>query len=164
MQPRASGELVLLRERRCRASGCQKTFYLCKRCDRGQSYCSAPCRALAQRLQHRRASARYQRTSEGRLSHCEWQRSYRQRLRHRIPMALVLPVTDLSSNVSDSGSLCLSDAARPTPHSPIQPTPRAHRPLPRPTVPSGFRCLVCGRPGYLQKRDRNEPDHTPTQP
>ena len=153
MLPRASGQPVLLRERRCQSSGCQKAFYLCKSCDRGQRYCSPDCAALSRRLQHRRASARYQQTPEGRQTHRDCQNAYREQQRARSAMAPVVPVTDLSSNFSDSGSSCLSDDARPTPHSHIPPTPRTPPPHPRSTVPSGFRCLVCGRPGYLQKRD-----------
>jgi len=84
MPPRtASSEPVLLRERRCPASGCDKTFYLCKSCDRGQRYCSPQCRQQTRRVQHRRASARFQNTEPGRQAHCDYQRAYRDRRRAR---------------------------------------------------------------------------------
>lgn len=151
----ASAASVLLCERRCQASGCLQIFYLCKSCDRGQRYCSPSCRALARRLQHRRASARYQQTPHGRLGHCDCQRAYRQRQRAR---SAAPPVTDASSNFSDFRSSCGSDHTRPAPHSPIQPRRRTPRPQPSHAAPTGLRCWVCGRPGYLQKRDSYEPD------
>jgi len=157
----ASSEPVLLRERRCQASGCHKVFYLCPSCDRGQGYCSPPCRAQARRLQHRTASARYQRTPEGRAGHCDWQRAYRERLRAR---AATPPVTDLSSIFSHSESSCGSDHAQPSPHTHRQPRPRTPAPHPRHMAPPGLRCRVCGRPGYFQKRGPYEPDYPGKQP
>ena len=155
-----SGEPVLLLARCCRGSGCQKIFYLCKSCNRGQCYCSSKCRALARRLQHRRASARYQQTPEGRLGHCDCQRAYRERLRSR---SAPRSVTDPSSTVDDSRSSSRCDDASPTPHSHIQPPRRCHNPPPRHISPPGWRCLVCGRAGYLsEKPNSHEPDPAST--
>lgn len=152
----ASSEPVLLRERRCRASGCHKIFYVCKSCDRGQRYCSPHCRDRTRRLQRRLASARYQRTPAGRQGHVDYQRAYRERLRAR---SAIPPVTDQSSAFSDFGSSCGSDPVRPVPHSHFEPRPRTHTPPPRHLVLPVSRCLVCGRPGYLQKRDPYEPEY-----
>jgi hypothetical protein len=155
----ASNEPVLLHERCCRY--CHKIFYLCKSCDRGQRYCSSHCRDEARRLQHRRASARHQCTPAGREGHRDYQRAYRERLRAR---SAIPPVTDQSSNFSDSGSSCGSDPTRPSPHSHSNPHPPTHTKHPRHMALPPLRCLVCGRPGYLQKRDPDEPHYPKKQP
>ncbi len=140
-----AGEGVLLRERVC--SGCQFVFYLCKRCDRGQRYCSAVCRALARTQQFRAANARHQRSAEGRQDHRERQRSYRERKRanEQAPECPADPnVTYQSSHSLDSGSCCQSDSS---PHGP--PQSKTHLPRPRCRVVPQLRCLRCRRPGYL---------------
>ena len=38
-------------------------FYLCRRCDRGQQYCTPRCREKPRRLQGREANHRYERNS-----------------------------------------------------------------------------------------------------
>jgi len=154
----ASDEPVPLRQRCCKASGCGKTFYLCKSCDRGQCYCSPRCRADARKSQRRLASARYQQTPEGRLGHCDCQRAYRERQRARS----AIPVTDPSSISSNSPSSCGSDHARPTPL--IQTPCRTHAPQPPQRASPVFRCLVCGRTGFLQKGDADELDQSSRQP
>jgi len=179
-----SSKLVLLRERHCQASGCNAVFYICKRCDRGQGYCSPPCRARTRRLQHRAASRRYQNTPEGRAGHRDYQRVYRERVRaalavfaaalavlftlRSLPLVIqpitapptepVPPrVTDQSSNSADSGSSCGSDRPRSTPHASAQRHPCTPTPHCWPIPSRGLRCLVCRRPGYLQKGDPHEP-------
>ena len=74
---------VLWRTLRCRGAGCGTVFHLCGSCWRGQAYCGARCRATAQRDQRRDASARHQRSPEGRLDHRDRQRAYRARCRRR---------------------------------------------------------------------------------
>ena len=69
---------------RCRGAGCGTVFSLCGSCWRGQAYCGARCRAVAQRRQRRRATARHQRSLEGRLDHRDRQRAYRARRRCRV--------------------------------------------------------------------------------
>jgi hypothetical protein len=68
-----------LRMRRCRGPGCGAIFYVCCRCDRGQRYCSAACRAAARRQQLSAANSRYQRSELGRQAHRRRQRAYRER-------------------------------------------------------------------------------------
>jgi hypothetical protein len=63
----------------CRASDCGAMFFVCKRCDRGQRYCSPNCRQLVRRQQLRVANSRYQRTERGRLAHLRRQRIFRQK-------------------------------------------------------------------------------------
>ena len=74
----------LWRTRRCRGAGCGTVFSICGSCWRGQAYCGAPCRATAQRAQRRHATARHQRSPEGRLDHRDRQRAYRARRRFRV--------------------------------------------------------------------------------
>ena len=73
----------LWRTLRCRGAGCGTVFHLCGSCWRGQAYCGARCRATAQRDQRRHATARHQRSEEGRLDHRDRQRAYRARCRRR---------------------------------------------------------------------------------
>ena len=54
-------------------------FFICRSCDRGQSYCSQPCRRLQRRQQCRAANRRHQQSAEGRADHRDRQRAYRQR-------------------------------------------------------------------------------------
>lgn len=68
---------VLLRSRRCNA--CQSMFCVCSHCDRGQRYCSDPCREYARRQQRRAANRRHQQTEHGREAHKLRQRAYRRR-------------------------------------------------------------------------------------
>ena len=71
--------IVVLRQRTCRAEGCGALFFICRSCDRGQSYCSQPCRRLQRRQQCRAANRRHQQSPEGRADHRDRQREYRQR-------------------------------------------------------------------------------------
>jgi hypothetical protein len=138
-----AAELVALRECCCRLKRCQKLFYLCQSCDRGQCYCSKECRAYARKLRHRAASARYQSTAEGRKQHRDCQRSYRERQRARTAIL----VTDPSCMSSDSSSSSNSDASRPV-QLPI-PTVRQRRFQHIPW--SGLRCSLCRCPGYVER-------------
>ena len=72
---------VVLRERVC--CGCHAVFWICPHCDRGQRYCSMPCRILARRQQRRSANRRHQQSPEGRDDHRDRQREYRRRCRIR---------------------------------------------------------------------------------
>ena len=79
----ASTEQVPLRLRLCRGEACRSVFFVCRRCDRGQQYCSERCRRQARREQRRAANRRHQESPEGRLDHRDRQREYRQRLVER---------------------------------------------------------------------------------
>ena len=65
------------REVRCRR--CQAVFYLCRRDDRGQSYCTDACRRVARATQKRAARATHQRSPMGRDDHRDRVRDYRAR-------------------------------------------------------------------------------------
>lgn len=58
-------------------------FHVCRRCDRGQSYCGAVCREAARAASKRRARARHQASQEGRLDHRDAQARYRDRCQQR---------------------------------------------------------------------------------
>lgn len=57
-------ELRLLQCRRCQAS-----FLLCRRCYRGQRFCSEKCRAATDRENRRRARQKYRESAEGKQQH-----------------------------------------------------------------------------------------------
>ena len=58
-------------------------FYVCRACDRGQSYCGEECRSAKRTADKRRARAVHQASEEGRLDHRDRQREYRDRCRQR---------------------------------------------------------------------------------
>jgi len=149
-----SVEPVPLWERTCELRTCQKIFYICRRCDRGQIYCSPPCRDAARKEQHRKAQAKYQGSAKGRRRRAARERARRERLR----ACAENKVADHPSPVADSASSCGCDDSRPPPQPQIQRPPSA--PIGPPPAPaSGLRCQFCGCPGFLPKRDRNEPHY-----
>jgi len=147
-------DLVPLRERTCRFADCQKIFYFCERCDRGQRYCSPGCRDAARKPRHRAAVAKYQRTPHGRRRHAGHQRAFRERQRATAQNK----VTDPSFPAADTASSCGCDDARSVPQTRLQPPPPSVPASPRPIPQSGLRCHFCGCRGYLRKRDTDEPD------
>lgn len=115
-------------------------FYLCRRCDRGQRYCSLRCREKALRRQRREANRRHQQSPEGRADHRDRQREYRKR--HRAG------VTDKSSlRGSPCVNLTVPPAREPieaTPAPDLGPSPNASRLA----GPAGWVvCQICGRRG-----------------
>jgi hypothetical protein len=58
---------------------CRTPRVICRRCDRGQRYCSRSCAQAARRRSLGAAGARYQRSLRGRFSHAARQRRYRER-------------------------------------------------------------------------------------
>ena len=77
-------------------------FVICRRCDRGQAYCSEPCRRQARLLQRRRANHVYQRSLAARLDHADRQRAYYQRRKLQI-------LTGQGSEVSGASATIPSD-------------------------------------------------------
>ena len=75
----AQSERDALRMRRCR--GCWEFFLVCRRCDRGQQYCSGACREPARQAQLRAARLRHPESPEGRADHRDHQRALRERRR-----------------------------------------------------------------------------------
>ncbi len=50
---------------------CHLLFCVCRRCFRGQAYCSDECRIAGRRKNHREAQRRYRQTLKGKKAHCE---------------------------------------------------------------------------------------------
>jgi len=128
---------AIFRQRICHFPPCGVVFYLCRRCDRGQRYCSPRCREKALRLQRREANRRHQQSPEGRLDHRDRQREYRKRQRAR--------VTDKSSL---RASRCVNLTVPPV-REPIEATLALDLgPSPEAEIPVGWvMCQICGRRG-----------------
>ena len=60
---------------------CRRQVLVCRRCDRGQIYCTGTCAQEARREKQRNARRRYQATPRGRAMHAERNRRYRVRAR-----------------------------------------------------------------------------------
>jgi hypothetical protein len=60
---------------------CRTQVLICRRCDRGQTYCAGICAQEARRERQREARRRYQATPRGRAMHAERNRRYRVRRR-----------------------------------------------------------------------------------
>lgn len=84
-----------LRKIHCHQCGVE--FCLCRRCDRGQRYCSKKCRELARRAVLNRARIKYASSSRGRIQNRLRQQRYRQRKRG-IFHVISKTVTDHSSH------------------------------------------------------------------
>ena len=85
---------------------CRQQHVICRRCDRGQRYCSARCATAARSATQRAAGARYQDSRRGRITHAARQRCYRarrQKVTHQgsaMPAARVsLPAAACAANV-----------------------------------------------------------------
>lgn len=92
---------------------CHAQCLICRRCDRGQRYCSGDCAAQARRESLRRASRRYQNSPRGRRANAARQRSHQQRKREKVthqgspatPAKALLPVrAEKTCASSSSGS------------------------------------------------------------
>lgn len=132
------------RQRFCRARDCGARFFLCRACDRGQCYCSAPCRRSARTLQRRAARQRHQRSLAGRLDHRDRQRAYRRRLAVRRHTASVAPPTAASVSSSPPDEKNVTDHASHLPSA--SGTVRASAwcwPLTAPLPRAGRGALVC---------------------
>ena len=66
-------------------ASCRRQVVLCRRCDRGNAYCSRDCGEAARRQSQRVAGQRYQNSRRGRQKHAQRQRRYRERQRCPMP-------------------------------------------------------------------------------
>ena len=87
-----------------RCGNCQRLFYLCQTCSRGQLYCSAACRLTKSAERHREANRRHQQSEEGRLDHRDRSRAYRLRHRKRVTDAGIQKIafSDKCGSANDS--------------------------------------------------------------
>ena len=76
---RARGARGLVPVRRLRPRRLPPSFFLCRRCDRGDRYCSRACARQARHATLRAASRRYQQSRRGRGYHAARQARYRRR-------------------------------------------------------------------------------------
>ncbi len=58
---------------------CQHQVIICRRCDRGNIYCSGECAQQSRHEKQQEAAERYQSSQKGRQQHAQRQRQYRQR-------------------------------------------------------------------------------------
>lgn len=72
---------------------CRSQAFICRRCDRGQIYCTDQCAAASRHQSQREACQRYNKTRRARTLNAERQRRYRLRQR-----------TQTSQRVTDQGS------------------------------------------------------------
>ena len=131
---------VPFRQLFCRAAACGVMFFVCRRCYRGQAYCSARCRRTTRRQQRHKANRRYQQDTGVRLDHRDRQREYRRRLAGR-------RVTDHSSiRELPWGSICEPATATAVQSPPEEESCDAPKPgwLER---LGRIVCRVCGRLG-----------------
>lgn len=91
---------------------CGRLFYLCRFCDRGQCYCSDPCRRASRREILQRARQAYAQSKKGKENNRERQRRWRQRTLWGF-LGLKKAVTDPSSQ-GESAVVCLSHEAEGT--------------------------------------------------
>jgi hypothetical protein len=135
-----SGE-VILRLQVCRA--CGTLFCICRSCDRGQHYCSDPCRRRGYAQHRRAANQRHQRSPEGRLDHRDHQRD----LRWRLVRARWRTQKSVTDKTPPTPSACpnMPVAIMAIPLS----GPRDAQSLPLRFFgsPGWLRCVVCGRRG-----------------
>ena len=94
---------AVLRQAICRHQRCQRLFFICRFCDRGQVYWSAEWRTIARREQPRAANRRYSQSIEAILDHR--QNDYRRR-KAGLPPRLKEIVTDhTSARPSDNAGI-----------------------------------------------------------
>jgi hypothetical protein len=63
---------------------CQCQAIICRRCDRGNHYCSPECAGQSRQEKQREAALRYQRSLKGRHRHAQRQQRYRQRQKEKV--------------------------------------------------------------------------------
>lgn len=63
---------------------CRIQVLICRRCDRGQRYCTGSCAQAARSLAQRAARQRYQTSLPGRLKHAARSRRYRARRQNNV--------------------------------------------------------------------------------
>ena len=63
---------------------CQEATTICRKCDRGNQYCSDECTTTGRRASKLHATLKYQETRDGRLHHAARQHRYRERQRQKV--------------------------------------------------------------------------------
>ncbi len=111
---------------------CGLSFYICRRCWRGQAYCSDECRMAGYKKRHREAQRKYRQTQKGKKVH----REAENRRRHGLSQKMQKNMDDGSSTVDTAW--CMREAkAVMTDIYPLEIVPR---------------CRFCGSYGLLVNR------------
>jgi hypothetical protein len=150
-----------LRPVRCKR--CDRLFYLCRSCDRGQSYCSDACRKASRQRTVRRARRKYARSEKGKRNNRERQRRFRKRKSLKL-RSLNKGVTDPSSQgvlaVVSFRHRAVGIASRKESVSGVrdvyriwQKRRRRREPGPNHRAVHAW-CHVCGRPGIVFREKR----------
>lgn len=102
-----------LKHRQC--GHCRSSFYVCRKCDRGQAYCKDACRTEGYRNRRRSANATHRKSPDGRADDRDRHREYRRRKKERAEQNAVTE-TFVMDNAS-SKSICtgISPPASTTP-------------------------------------------------
>jgi len=125
----------------CDRADCRQVFFLCRRCDRGDRYCSRACAGQARHATLRAASRRYQQSRRGRGYHAARQARYR---RCRGPRE---KVTHQTSRAPRPCGIVTAPSVRTVTRTVAQEEPNdADASHPRSAV-SRLRCARCGQPG-----------------
>ena len=85
--------ILYLIQIRCRC--CGALFCVCRRCWKGQAYCSDECRIAGKRQNHREAQWRYRQTPKGKKAH----REAENRRRHGLSKKIKKNMDDASTTV-----------------------------------------------------------------
>jgi hypothetical protein len=121
----------------CAREDCRQVFFLCRRCDRGDRYCSRRCAVRARRGTLQAAGRRYQQSWRGRVRHAARQTRYRHR-REKV-------THQTSPAAADSGKVTSSLAPPVTRADGKEDTPDVE--IARVARPLHPRCIRCGRAG-----------------
>jgi len=70
--------------RRYQCAHCHCSVIICRRCDRGNTYCSGSCADIARSQSQSRARKKYQRSRAGRHNNAQRQSRFRQRQRKKV--------------------------------------------------------------------------------
>lgn len=125
----------------CDRADCRQVFFLCRRCDRGDRYCSRACAHQARHATLRAASRRYQQSRRGRGQHAARQAHYRRR---RAPRE---KVTHQTSHAPRPCGIVTAPSVRPVTRTVAQEDAADVSDDLRRTV--SLCCARCGRPGRL---------------
>lgn len=91
---------------------CRTPTHVCRRCDRGQIYCSRDCSSEARRSRQRETRARYQASPRGRQMHVE--RSRRYRAKQRVTDQGLLPAGKTARRAMTANAAAAADRHRTT--------------------------------------------------
>lgn len=159
----------------CKIASCRKQFSVCSKCDRGQVYCSDPCRVQGRRESLRRAGSRHQKSPEGARDHADRQAEYfsrwKKKLTHQgsnfqnvsigLPSPVLVEDVSILCHEADEGSVngveeSVTNPSTDSSFGDASPTEQqSHVEIRESTVSEQFErctsdvvCIVCGRSSH----------------